>query len=118
MKLIQYIKNLIKVAKNYEAITKSIKAADTKARSAVSIALKAEQVIRERTELSADISFTKYDHTRVIIIGRYKNRDYVEVFSCLDNDINDLVPMLREKQKYAGLKFVDSPIEFMAVLEC
>ncbi|MFW6100655.1 MAG: hypothetical protein ACOC90_04655 [Bacteroidota bacterium] len=115
-KVYQYVKNLIKIAQNYESIIRSIDTANTRSKSAVSIALKAEEVIRDRTDLNADLSFTKHDHTHIIVIGRYKNRDYVKIFSCLHEDLNEIVPILRERQKYASLKFIDCPLSMRGVL--
>lgn len=78
---------------------------------------KLEKLLRDRTSLSVDISPMSRGVTHVVVCGRYKNRDYVEVFSITEKDLIDLIPTLKQLQKKASLNFVDAPMEFKAVLK-
>jgi isocitrate/isopropylmalate dehydrogenase len=66
------------------------------------------EYIRSKTEVSADVHYHGPDMNQIIVVGRYRNRDYVEVFSLKDNHIEGLVDMLREWQQYATVRRVDA----------
>lgn len=95
-------------------------AAKQDAEYAKMVAGRAKKTIQERTDLNTDIAFTKHSHTHVIVMGRYKNRDYVEVFSIRSDNLNDVVPILRDMQEHAKLRHADGPISLKEVLnrEC
>ncbi|MBR7777399.1 hypothetical protein [Undibacterium rugosum] len=66
-----------------------------------------ETVLRERTNIAVDVGFRDGNH--VIVIGRYKNTDYVQTYSLSDGDISAIIEQLRMMERYGAVKRVDAP---------
>jgi len=84
---------------------------------AESNAAEAVQLIKERTNIHADVDVKLNTPTQVIAIGRYRNHDYIQVFSIHANDFSELVLRLKSMEKYGNLQRIDSPIELRGVFE-
>lgn len=69
----------------------------------------AERFIRERTEVNVDLSVNPKDANTVVVIGRYKTRDYVEIFSMHGDNFAKLVGTLKEMSRYYEVNRVDCP---------
>lgn len=76
-----------------------------------------EDLIRERTDIAVDISPSRHDPTYVVLIGRYKNRDYVQAFAIRNDDLSNLIEQFKCMETYGELRKCDSPPAFRAVLE-
>ena len=74
-----------------------------------------EKVIRDRTDIAVDVGFRSASY--VIVIGRYKNADYVQTFELDTPDLGSLINHLREQERYGAVRRVDAPPEFRAVFE-
>lgn len=78
----------------------------------------ARQVIVDRTSIDIDASIVEAN--MIIAVGRYRNGDYVEVFSFgkptreRENTFTNMVDRLREMQKFGELDRVDAPPQFRA----
>jgi hypothetical protein len=66
-----------------------------------------EQKINERTTIHADIHM-KYPH-QIIMVGRYRKRDYVRVFDVEESHFHSLVEMLRQNEKGSKRGRFDMP---------
>lgn len=77
----------------------------------------ATKLIKARTEIHTDISYTRGGPNTIIICGRYRKRDYIEMFSIYDQHMDHLIRMLREMQRYGEVRHVDAPIEISAVIK-
>ena len=77
----------------------------------------AVKFIRDKTEISADVSFNKHGASQVIVIGRYRNRDYIQVYTISSDHFTGLVETLREWERYATVRRVDAPIGFREVID-
>jgi hypothetical protein len=75
-----------------------------------------ENLIRERTDIHADIGFNARDNF-AIVVGRYKDRDYIQVHALPSDTFQILVEMLRKEQKHARLRIVDAPPAFSACIK-
>ena len=64
--------------------------------------------IKNATTLSADISPMARDPSMVIVVGRYKNNDYVKVFE-VGGDFSRLVDQLRDMERHCGRGRYDKP---------
>lgn len=75
-----------------------------------------EKRINQRTTVHTDIGW-KGDQTQVIVVGRYKGKDYVRAFNVRPDSFHGLVDMLKEQEKYAkvGRNDMISNMEFSAV---
>lgn len=65
--------------------------------------------IKNATTLSADISPMARDPSMVIVVGRYRNNDYIKVFE-VGGDFSRLVDQLRDMERHCGRGRYDKPI--------
>lgn len=70
-------------------------------------------VLRERTDASFDVGFNKT--CRIVLTGRYRNNDYVEVVDVDASDFSELVGIVRRMNKYSKVRFIDAPINLRRV---
>lgn len=95
--MFEFFKKLRIIVKNYDA---------DKARTNSRISA-AENFIRERTEVHADI------HTKspcqMVMIGRYQGKDFVNIYAVGQGEFESLLKHLREVDKYARPGRFDSP---------
>lgn len=65
-----------------------------------------QKVIKERTEYHVDV------HTRsnsqVILIGRFRNRDFIKCYNIPDKELDFLINHCKELEKHAQLKGLDA----------
>lgn len=75
-----------------------------------------EKRINERTTVHTDIGW-KGDQTQVIVVGRYRGKDYVRAFNVRPDSFHDLIDMLKEQERYAKVGRFDmvGNMEFSAV---
>lgn len=79
--------------------------------------VQAENLIKDRTDIAVDAHVTNHNPNQIIVTGRYRNRDYVQVFTLADNELGTLVEQLREMQRYGVVNKIDAPIGFRNVIE-
>jgi regulator of replication initiation timing len=65
-----------------------------------------DALVKERTTISADIGYTGQNH--IIVIGRYKDADYIQTVNMHDKEFSALVDQIRSMSKFGKLKFVDA----------
>ena len=77
-----------------------------------------EAKINERTTVHADIGY-KGTGSQIIVVGRYRNRDYVRSFSVRGESLSSLIEMLKQEEHNAGVGKFDmiGGIEFSAVYD-
>lgn len=76
---------------------------------------KLDALVRDRTDISVDVSMTRKNPSQVIVTGQYRNSDYVQVFNVDTDDLALLIDMLRDMQRHGVVRRVDAPIGFKAV---
>jgi len=134
--MITWFKTLFKIVRKYDSMIEHLKNVNSlqskinidhsnrlnEVHDAVHIAERARQdatqavnYIKERTEVSADINMRRNCPNTIIVVGRYKNRDYVEVFDV--DDMDHMVNDLRRMQKFHHRKVVDGPPQFKAFVD-
>lgn len=76
-----------------------------------------QNLIRKRTDIHVDVHAMKFP-TSVIVIGQYKNRDYVRVFNLQHRDIKELVDQLQymEEMDFGKLRRVDAAPDVSAAI--
>jgi len=77
-------------------------------REANDIAREAERVIRDRTEVHIDVHQRRGSAHQVVMIGQYKNRDYVKTYQIPTSLFNDLINELQDIEKHASITTVDA----------
>ena len=73
------------------------------------------KVIRDRTDIHADIHYKS--ENQIVVIGRYRGRDYVQTYSVNGDDFRALVEQLRDMQKYGHIGRIDAPPQMRAVFD-
>jgi len=72
------------------------------------------RLIRNRTTVHADVHMRDaYD--QIIVVGQYRNRDYVRVFSVKPDDLRHLVDILKSMEARIGR--IDAPHQVDAVIK-
>jgi hypothetical protein len=75
--------------------------------------------IGERTTIHADIGY-KGTGSQIIVVGRYRNRDYVRSFNVMNSSLDAIINMLKNEEQNSGVgKFdmVGGSMEFSAVYD-
>ena len=103
--MVKWIKKLKQIVLNYDADLKI-------AHNRIS---ELEKIIKERTNIAVDVGFRDANH--IIVVGRYKNADYVQTYQIKTQEMSRLIDQLRDMQKYGDVKFVDEPPQFKAVFK-
>ena len=63
----------------------------------------AQQLIKDRTEVHADIHHYRPNDSKIIVIGQYKGQDYIQIFPVGGDCFGSVVDRLRHESKYAKL---------------
>ena len=74
-----------------------------------------EKLVRERTNIAVDVGFKSASH--VIVVGRYKNADYVQTYALDTLDLAALIYQLRQMDRHGAVRRIDAPPQFRAVFE-
>jgi len=74
-----------------------------------------EALVRDHTNIAVDVGFRDANH--VIVVGRYKNSDYVQSFSLPEQEMRPLIDRLRDMSKYGRVARVDAPPVFRAAFK-
>lgn len=72
-----------------------------------------EKRIKDLTTISVDLGY-RHD-SQVIVTGRYRNTDYVQIFSLSDSDLPSIIARLREVERYGTVRRVDCARDMRAV---
>lgn len=72
-------------------------------------------IMIERTNIAVDLRFRGANH--VIVIGRYKNADYIQTYTMDTPEIGTLIDQLRHMERYGSVRRIDAPPNFRAVIE-
>lgn len=81
---------------------------------AVGYSKEARQYIKDATEVSADMHIR--GGSQVIVTGRYRNADYVNIFSIEDGELGHIINLLRDMQQHATVRRLDAPFGMREVI--
>ncbi len=71
-----------------------------------------ENLVKDHTNIAIDVGFSGANH--VIVVGRYKNADYVQTYNIHTDDFSAFVDQLRNMERYGKVRRVDAPPTFRA----
>lgn len=71
-----------------------------------------EKLIRERTDIHASIGAGTGNF--VIVVGRYKDNDYIQIVDMPQRDLDGFIKQLREYTRYGKARTLDAPPNFSA----
>lgn len=101
--MIKWMKKLREMVANYDSDL-------CKAHARIS---ELETLVRDRTNIAVDVGFKTASH--VIIVGRYKDADYVQTYGLDTPDLAVLIDQLRQMERHGAVRRVDAPPQFRAV---
>lgn len=81
------------------------------------VALTAHRFIKKATKCHIEVGLTAESHTQVVVIGHYRGKDHVQVFSLRPGSIDMLINQLRDMQRYTEIGRIDAPIEVRATMK-
>lgn len=77
-----------------------------------------ENVLRERTDIHVDIGYSKRRvGANVIVVGRYRNCDYVQTYALSADDFAAVINQLKQMERYGTVRTFDAPLGVSAVFE-
>jgi hypothetical protein len=76
-----------------------------------------DRLVRERTDIGVDAACHRSDRSHVIVVGRYRNRDYVQTYSVQPEDFIGLVEHLKAMETHGVVRYMDGPPMMKAVFE-
>jgi hypothetical protein len=95
--MFKFLKKLFQIVKEYDSDKAELK-------NRIS---HATEFIKDRTEIHSDV-YMNSPH-QVIMIGRYKNRDHVEIYEVGEGDFAELIDHLKKLKPYTTPGRFDSP---------
>lgn len=73
-----------------------------------------EMLIRDRTDVSVDVGVR--GPNTVIVTGKYKGVDYVEVFDVPGDHFGYIVDTLKDMKKHHQIRAIDSPMSMKFII--
>lgn len=103
--MLKWLKKLIAIVAGYDADIRNAHAriADL------------ERLVRDRTNIAVDVGFKSASH--VIVVGRYKNADYVQTYTLDTPDLASLIGQLKQMERCGVVRRLDGPPMVRAVFE-
>lgn len=85
-------------------------------RDMFNLIMEVDRKIGERTTIHADIGY-KGTGSQIIVVGRYKNKDYVRSFNVRTENLGSLIEMLKSEERGANVGKFDmiGSMDFSAV---
>jgi short-subunit dehydrogenase involved in D-alanine esterification of teichoic acids len=74
-----------------------------------------EDLVAHHTDINVDVNYAGLSH--VIVMGRYRNNDYVQTFAVNEQDLNGLIDRLKQMERYGTVNRIDSPPMFQAIFK-
>ena len=96
--MLKWVKTLLRVVANYDQDIAGVRRQT----------LSALRLIKARTQVHADVHF-KDTADQIIVVGRYRKHDYIQVFSVINDDFCHLVEQLKDMQKHGTVRRIDAP---------
>lgn len=76
---------------------------------------KLERIIKEHTTVGVNIQ-SKYSDNHIIVIGKYRNHDFVKSYIVPNTEFVNIISTLRDIEKYYNLQYIDSAPEFKSFI--
>lgn len=102
-KIIKWVKVLLKIVRNYDGDQITI--------------TQYMNTVRELTTINVDVHTYNKSPCNVVMVGRYRNTDYVEIFSVRPDDFSNFIEMFRDWRKQGRIDRIDCPPQMKAVFE-
>lgn len=107
--MIKWFKELFRVVREFKDLQDKVDELQIRLKNQRTLLNEAYDMIKDRTEVSVDVGVK--GPSRIILSGRYKNNDFVEVFDIPDKDFIYVVDMLKDMRKSHVVRVIDGPFE-------
>jgi hypothetical protein len=74
-----------------------------------------DKLVKDRTDIAVDFGYE--DPSCVIVVGRYRNHDYVQTYRLHDQELGQLIDRLREMEHHGVVRRLDAPPMVRAVFK-
>ena len=111
---IVWVRNLFYIVKNYRNDLTMIANGVDGCQERVMIA---ERYIKRATKVHIDIPASRKNYTKVIIIGTYRGKDHVRIFSLRPDSIDMLTNQMKDLARYADIERIDGPLDVSATMK-
>lgn len=115
--MITWVKKLLWVVRNFEAVQTTAGKALAAAQQAKNDAADVAKLVHDRTTVHMDLSPGGRDPNVVILVGSYRGHDFVQVYSFQAQDFESLVEQVRAGARQGIIGRVDAPPSLRAVLK-
>lgn len=103
--MIKFIKELIFIVNNYRRYSEQMLSISEKASAS---AKNSENYIKNVTTIHADAP-SHYDSGTIIVIGKYKNGDYVQTYKINPDYFNEFIERLKYLKGRGNIGIIDAP---------
>ena len=76
-----------------------------------------ENYVKKATKVHVDIPGSMKNFTTIIVVGTYRGKDHVQVFSLRPGSIDMLMDQLKDMQRYATIERIDAPLGIDATVK-
>jgi hypothetical protein len=66
-----------------------------------------EKIVRDRTEVAVDVN-QRYGASYVIVVGRYRNNDYIQTYVVPADEFEYLIERLKRESRYGQITKIDA----------
>lgn len=115
--MIAWVKKLLWVVRNFEAVKATADKALAQAKHAEQAADDVVRLVHDRTTVHMDLSPGGHDPNVVILVGRYRGHDFVQVYSFHARDFEAMVEQMRAGARQGHIGRVDAPPALKAVID-
>lgn len=100
-----WLKKLLAIVRNYDMDTKRTEDEITKLKD----------LIRARTDIAVNADYDGRNY--IVVVGKYKNHNYVEIFQTRTKELEGLIDHLRAQAKHGIVRTVDAPPPMRAAFD-
>ncbi len=112
----KWFKKLFYIVRHFDDLVNSMDELSLDQRRVESNVDEAVKMIKDRATIHADVHSAHGQQSQIIMIGRYRNRDYIQVFEVRPDDFSGLLRQCIEMQKYAHMGKIDAPIGMKEII--
>jgi hypothetical protein len=76
-----------------------------------------EGYVKKVTKVHADVDTTSEGYTKIVVIGQYRGKDHVQIFSLRPGSIDMLIDQLKDMQRYAEVGYIDAPEQISTTMK-
>lgn len=103
-RMIMWFKKLTSIVANYDNDKNRLNS-DMKA---------LEKLMKDRTDIAVDIGLRE---SHVIVVGKYKNTDYVQTYIFRNQDFIQIVEYIKRMERYATVRQIDAHPQIRAIVK-